>query len=252
MDASLSHAEYEQLAAGYVLGALEPDDEHAFSRHLSGCATCQATVRALEGAAASLAAAVPPVEPPATLRASIRRKVGLSARHRGLLAWRPRPSATVVTTVAVAAGIVALFALSFWNMALRTQVALDRARLATYQQVLDDPNVRTARLKGDRYPQASATVLASSTKDRGLLLVERLPTLPDNRVYQVWGIPVGAGGAPGPPTPGRTFQGSDRVQVIPVGMPIQPQMTFAITAEPGPRGSQRPTGPPLLQGATTA
>ena len=27
----MNHAELEQLAAGYVLGALEPDDEHAFT-----------------------------------------------------------------------------------------------------------------------------------------------------------------------------------------------------------------------------
>ena len=32
----MSHSEYEELAAGYVLGALEPDDEHLFQQHLSG------------------------------------------------------------------------------------------------------------------------------------------------------------------------------------------------------------------------
>ena len=36
----MSHSELEELAAGYVLGALEPDDEHAFQRHLEGCPTC--------------------------------------------------------------------------------------------------------------------------------------------------------------------------------------------------------------------
>jgi anti-sigma-K factor RskA len=28
----MSHSEFEELAAGYVLGALEPDDEHDFQR----------------------------------------------------------------------------------------------------------------------------------------------------------------------------------------------------------------------------
>ena len=44
----MSHSEFEELAAGYVLGALEPDDEHAFQQHLGGCPVCEANVRELE------------------------------------------------------------------------------------------------------------------------------------------------------------------------------------------------------------
>ena len=48
MDTPMSHSDYEELAAGYVLGALEPDDEHAFQQHLGGCSVCEANVRELE------------------------------------------------------------------------------------------------------------------------------------------------------------------------------------------------------------
>jgi anti-sigma-K factor RskA len=35
------HREWEELAAGHVLDALEPDEEARFSDHLAGCAHCQ-------------------------------------------------------------------------------------------------------------------------------------------------------------------------------------------------------------------
>ena len=75
MDTPMSHSEFEELAAGYVLGALEPDDEHDFQRHLSGCATCEANVRELEAVVGKLAYATPPVDPPDTLWAGIRREI---------------------------------------------------------------------------------------------------------------------------------------------------------------------------------
>ena len=82
MDTPMSHSEFEELAAGYVLGALEPDDEHAFQQHLSGCPVCEANVRELEAVAGELAYTVPPVEPPATLWAGIRREIRPEAARR--------------------------------------------------------------------------------------------------------------------------------------------------------------------------
>ena len=46
MDTPMSHSEYEELAAGYVLGALEPDDEHRTS---SRCWIAAATRTAISG-----------------------------------------------------------------------------------------------------------------------------------------------------------------------------------------------------------
>ena len=88
MDTPMSHSEFEELAAGYVLGALEPDDEHDFRRHLDGCATCEANVRELEAVVGELAYAAPPVDPPDTLWAGIRREIEPEAARRG--AAQPR------------------------------------------------------------------------------------------------------------------------------------------------------------------
>ena len=83
MDTPMSHSEFEELAAGYVLGALEPDDEHDFQRHLDDCATCEANVRELEAVVGELAYATPPVDPPDTLWAGIRREIQPEAVRPG-------------------------------------------------------------------------------------------------------------------------------------------------------------------------
>ena len=75
MDTPMSHSEYEELAAGYVLGALEPDDEHVFQQHLGGCPVCEANVRELEAVVGELAYAAPP-------RSGPRRPVARSSRPR--------------------------------------------------------------------------------------------------------------------------------------------------------------------------
>ena len=94
MDTPMSHSEFEELAAGYVLGALEPDDEHDFQRHLGGCATCEANVRELEAVVGELAYAVPPVDPPDTLWAGIRREIQPEAAPRGATQRPARPART--------------------------------------------------------------------------------------------------------------------------------------------------------------
>lgn len=262
MDQAMSHAEYEQLAAGYVLGALEPDDEHLFQHHLKGCATCESSVRELEEVAGALAYAPPPVEPPAALRASIRRKVGATARPRGVVSFRPggavsfrpRTRLALVNRIAVAACILALFALGFWNMSLRNENTLYRQRVAAFEQVgrlASDPSTQTVRLEGDPVERgARVVVFASSLQDKGALIVEGLAAPPPGKVYELWGIPSGQGLDRA--LPAKVFRTSgEGVQPLFFELPIQPNMTYGVTEEPGPNGSRRPTAKPILVGSSS-
>ena len=83
----MNHSDYEQLAAGYVLGALEPDDEHVFQQHLGGCPQCEASVRELEEVVGELVRLAPdearPVAKPTPPRSP-----------------EPRPAVAAVTTPA--------------------------------------------------------------------------------------------------------------------------------------------------------
>jgi hypothetical protein len=59
------------LAAGFVLGALAPDEEAAVRQHLAECPDAHAEIEQLGGVAPYLAETVEPVEPPAGLRARL-------------------------------------------------------------------------------------------------------------------------------------------------------------------------------------
>jgi anti-sigma-K factor RskA len=252
----MSHREFEELAAGYVLGALEPDDEHDFQRHLDGCATCEATVRELEAVAGELAYAAPPADPPDTLWAGIRRQIepeaarpvaapGASPRRRG----RGRG---LLQGLAAAAAIVLVAVLSVWNLNLREQNAAIRDRVAALEratQLANDPNASLVTMDEIPGPQgAQATVIASSRQDRGVLLIESLPPLARDRVYELWGVPQGDIAKA---QKALTFVPLRRqgVQTLEFEVPIQPGTVFAITDEPGPDGSEKPTTQPLLAGS---
>jgi anti-sigma-K factor RskA len=259
----MTHTDFEQLAAGYVLGALEPADEHTFRRHLEGCATCEATVRELEGVVGALAYTATPVEPPPALRASIRREIGATARPR---AGRPAVTAPaqvrpirrgwtsgLVGRIAVAAGIIAVLALGFWNLSLRDQNDRYQQRIAAFEQasqLLNDPAGQTVHLEGAGAPGARATALVSSPKNKGVLILENMPALRGDRVYEVWGIPMNA--PPSQAIPGGVFRPSKGISVVSFELSILPKMTFAITDEPGPAGSRRPTTTPLMMGEAKA
>jgi anti-sigma-K factor RskA len=248
VDTPMNHSDYEQLAAGYVLGALEPDDEHDFQRHLGGCAQCEAIVRELEGVVGQLAYAAPPVDPPETLWASIQREV--RPERRPVQPLRPRRRAgPLLVRLAAAAAIVAMVALGVWNLNLRDENVSYRERVAALEQaasLLNQPNSSRVELQGSA-TGTQATVVASSPQDRGVLIVENLPPLQRGRVYELWGIPEGGQGRP---EKALVFIPLRRqgVQALEFQVPIQPGTVFAITEEPGPRGSEQPTTEPILAG----
>jgi hypothetical protein len=272
VDTPMSHSELEELAAGYVLGALEPDDEHAFQRHLEGCPTCQATVRELEAVVGELAYSSPPVDPPDTVWAGIRRQIKPEAR-RGAVPG-PAPTAApapdgpqavpggqapagrglrLLPGLAAAAAILLVVVLSLWNLNLRDENAVYRDRVAALEratQLANDPTANLVALNDTpgAPPGAQAAVIASTREDRGVLLVENLPPLQRGRVYELWGVPEG------------DFDRAEKAvvfvplrrtgtQTLQFEVPIQPGTVFAITDEPAPDGSQKPTTKPLLSGS---
>jgi anti-sigma-K factor RskA len=255
VDTPMSHSEFEELAAGYVLGALEPDDEHDFRRHLDGCATCEANVRELEAVVGELAYAAPSVDPPDTLWAGIRREIEPESARRAATpgaAPRRRASRRLLPGLAAAAAILLVVALSVWNLSLRDENAAIRDRVAALEratQLANDPSAKLVTMDEVPGPEgAQATVIASSRQDRGVLLVQSLPPLARDRVYELWGVPQGdiAKAQKALVFVPLRRQG---VQALQFEVPIQPGTVFAITDEPGPDGSEKPTNQPLLVGA---
>ena len=88
--------------------------------------------------------------------------------------------------------------------------------------------------------QISGEVLYLRDQGRAVLVVNGLPELQQNQVYQVWLIKQG--GAPVPETVFLT--GTTAVQAN-----LDEYQTLAIPIEPGPRGSGAPTSPILVVGS---
>lgn len=105
------HSRLRELAAGYVLGALDPDDRQVFETHLAGCEECRRDVGSLAPIPGLLSRAAPPdLEPmpagvPDRAVAAARSQWARLARSRR--AWRMGTLAAAAAAVVVA--IVALF-----------------------------------------------------------------------------------------------------------------------------------------------
>ncbi len=72
-------------AAGWVFGALDPNDARAFARRLRFSRDCRALVREFEAVAEALGSPLPTAEPPADLEA----KTVAAVRYAVLAASRP-------------------------------------------------------------------------------------------------------------------------------------------------------------------
>jgi anti-sigma factor RsiW len=69
------HQNFDELAVGWALHALEPEDEAAFTAHLAGCERCARTVAETHDVMAALATDLPPAEPSESLRDRLRAAV---------------------------------------------------------------------------------------------------------------------------------------------------------------------------------
>ncbi|MEP6697509.1 MAG: anti-sigma factor [Pseudonocardiales bacterium] len=154
------HDEFDGLAVGWALHALEPDEEHAFADHLSTCQRCKAAVHQSEEALGELAYDVPLVDPPPQLLDRIRLATGAtdmpSARFRisspaaadepektgepsrsrvaeVTLLRRLRRNSWAPLTMAAAAVLIALLS---WNVVLHDQAGHARRVAAQRQAVI--------------------------------------------------------------------------------------------------------------------
>jgi hypothetical protein len=91
------HREWEELAVGWALHALEPDDEVRFAAHLPGCGRCARTVAETAEVMSAMAADLPAAEPSAGLRDRLLAAVEETGQVRherpAPVARRPEPAA---------------------------------------------------------------------------------------------------------------------------------------------------------------
>jgi hypothetical protein len=270
---ALDHAE----VAGWVLGALDPDDARDFEAHLLGCDQCQAAVAEFAPVAQGISRAAPAIEPPADLAAKT-----LAAVQHAILAGRPAKTAPAktapvfeaapraapdkATRLEPHAGPAQLTpekakagkASRWWHIhwsnpllpvatALAAAAVTAAAFVAVQTLAFAAPAVgATVRLRAPHGQAAgSATVRHHDGGWEIRLTVDHLPALRPGQFYECWY--AGAGNRPGHPdliTAG-TFSGNGTFTMWSAANPAQFQ-TMQITAgQPGDASQQ---GAVLLSG----
>lgn len=196
----------EELAVGWALRALEPDDEHAMRAHLPDCAVCRETVQSTEQVTALLGGSVPQEDPPAGLR---RKVLGAAARtpqeaYEPLpfrlgsalseaparpveIVDRPRPrraaglvAAAVMLVLAAAVGVLG------WQVS-----RLDGQQQAQNQllTVLGDPAMHRTVLRETDGQEAA--VLLSTPGSAAVMPLALRPNDSADQTYVVWGLSTG-------------------------------------------------------------
>ncbi|CAA9264343.1 MAG: hypothetical protein AVDCRST_MAG52-2770 [uncultured Blastococcus sp.] len=252
------HQHHDELAVGWALHALEPEDEAEFARHLPGCARCAETVAQTTEVMGALATDLPPAEPSEALRSRLRAAVEATEQvHRPAVPApvpAPAPAAATVSAVPaprpvrrrvlplalVAAAVAAVLGLGFWNIGLRSERAELAAAVAGQQDVVDAllvPGEATVAPLGDD-DRPVATVVA---RDDELQVITQglAPNDVANSTYVVWGLGEGA------PVPLGLFD-VDRSQMALqtvgsglTGLDEFPQ--YGVSIEPGREAPSQPT-----------
>ena len=258
----MSHEPFETQAAVYALGALDGEERSRFEEHLAaGCAACAASLRETAETLADVARDVPPMIPPAHVKAGLVRRLAATSpsrpsRRRTRVRWAVAGVAAVVAVSAFVAGLVASrYEARIGFMARETarfradrerQEAALRDRLALSQGVIDllrDPATRVVALSGSGPSPGAVGRLVWHDDHGGYLLVANVPSAPAGKVYELWTINAGQ------PRPAGLFtvDASGRA-THPVAATRAPVQVFAVTLEPE-GGVPAPTGPIVLASA---
>lgn len=216
-------------AAAYVLGALEPEEAEAFSRHLEGCVVCRDEVAAFQHTANALAMAPPQQPAPPGLKRRVMRAVRESdAEAHGAPARRPRRLGS--------------------GLFVPRPVIAAVAALAVVVVVIGAIIVSPGGSSGTRTIAASVsgspgTAQLSVSGGHGQLVMRNFPAPAAGHIYEMWEL---RSGAVAPEPTGTLFSVNSRGAGN-VGVPgnLHDVTKVLVTQEPA-GGSPAPTTTPVI------
>lgn len=274
----MTHNEALDLAAGYVLGALEPAEEAAVRDHLATCEQSHAEFAELGGVVPALLELDESelIEPPASLGDRIMAAAAADLAERSRVAQAPAPAAPARVMPAEPvpfstaeertlraersrpsrldwalriAAVIAIVALGAWGLNLQRQLnesqAFDQA-VASVVQAAGQPGAKVAVLAPAPGQQGSG-IAAVEPDGSVVLAMQDLPASTGNEVYTTWVIV----GDQAPTSVGDFTVGSSGVQSFtsrPATTPAGAQIV--VTREPNP-GNTAPQGPAVSVGVAT-
>jgi anti-sigma-K factor RskA len=255
---------WTDMAAAYVLDALDPEEARAFEARLATDRALQEEVDAQREVLGALAHAAPPRDAPAALRDRVlaeARSVRPIRSARDSVADAPAPGRrSMAPWFLAAAATVAAVALGVTNRQLVERVDVTDDRLAELQSAVQQAGVEVARrdsllasLLGPDIRTASLAATGAEPSARlywngatGEVVVTAfgLPPAPDGRTYQLWGIGEGAD-----PVSLGTFQTTaDGTAIVRASAPAGVAFDVSAMTEEPAGGSPQPTSTPFLVG----
>ena len=273
----MTHELALDLAAAYVLGALEPGEEAAVREHLLSCSLPHDEFAELGGVVPYLAdfPDLELVEPPPALRDRIMAAAAADLAERTGAASAapatpdlpertavPFPSAaeradrttrrttTRLGWVARIAAVVAIVILGGWNVLLQGQLSDARAYDRAVAAVIDaagKPGSQSVVLSPQ--PGSGARGIAAVASDGSVVMAMRdLPATTGTQVYEAWVI---VGTAAPVPVGGFTVGSAGLAAVTTTPVATPPGSTIALSLEPS-AGSTAPRGTIVATGVSAA
>jgi anti-sigma-K factor RskA len=193
------------LTGAYALDALDEFERRQFEMHLVECPDCAREVDELRATAARLGIAVAEL-PPEHLRRRVLDQISGTRQEAPTTGRAPAPRSargwqTRLTALVAAIGVAAAVGLGVVVVRTENQLNAVRGELsrvqAQYGPIAAVLAARDARADTNTIPGVgSATVLASHSLDRALLVVSGMSVPPAKHAYQAW--LVGSSGSPRP------------------------------------------------------
>jgi anti-sigma-K factor RskA len=261
----MTHEQVLDLAAVYVLGALEPDEERAVREHLATCSLPHEELAELGAVVSALAESVELVEPPPALRERIMVAAAHDLEQRR--AGAGRPISTLVEEAAIPAlpparrpsrlgwalglaAVLVIAALGAWNLSLQSDLDAATAYHQHVEQVLAAAaraGSHSAILRSESNPQIGGLAVVSDDGSVQVVMRGLAPTS-GRKVYEAWVI----AGKNAPVPIGSFTVGSDGTGYLAAGgAPAAAGVTVALTLEPGP-GATTPTAPIISAGVASS
>lgn len=220
--------ELHDLAAPFVLDALDELDQARFSRHLEQCDSCRIEVERLQATLLSMASLT--VEtPPATLKQQVLEAIGTTPQVE-----MPVPRRRIAWYTFAAAAVVVVLAAVGWSL-------FSPGRLIA--AILDDPAaVTTLAASTDAGAGVfdTARLVYSEEHEAAVVVFEGLDLPADDHTYELWVIEDEVAKPAGLFRPDAEGSATVRVEGE-----IRPGLVVALTEEPA-GGVEVPTGEPLL------
>jgi anti-sigma-K factor RskA len=255
----------QELLAGYVLGDLTPDEVAQVQQLLIDHPEVQSEVDRLQETLSLLPYALSETAPDLNLRDRI------LSQAQTEISLQDTPDPTFVNSSAISSvrssslwkspkvwlgaiaglAIAALAGFSFDSYRLRQELAIARAELSSYRNMvalLPQPNNRLLSLKGmGTTPTASGSLVIVPQGNSALLTIQNLPPLPSGKIYRLWSIVNGKKMDCG------NFQADSAGNVflkVPLGDFLMGTNAVVITVEPSATSATTPesTGEMVMKG----